>query len=214
MTQRPVQPRTAPDTTPRLVRSRHTIPVIPPFRLDLTVSALRRLPTNVIDVLTSDGRYLHAVPGSRPPSIVHVRQSAATALEVTIDADPADARDQRIIAQVARTLGVDRDLTEFYSLPTFGIGPLAWIPAPLSTRRPRRHESRTVLRASHPVSSGGCSNPRARARRGARACGGRRGLSYRVALRVRPARSRHRTGNDGPRDRRDRGCRGQWSNHA
>lgn len=39
----------------------HTIDVKPPYRLDLTVSALRRAPTNVVDVYTPDGRYLRAL---------------------------------------------------------------------------------------------------------------------------------------------------------
>lgn len=115
MMQPPVQSRAESASAPRLVRSSYTLPVVPPFRLDLTVSALRRLPTNVIDILTADGRYLHAVPGPRIPSIVQVRQASATELEVTIDADPAETDDrEQIIALVARTLGVDRDLTDFY----------------------------------------------------------------------------------------------------
>jgi DNA-3-methyladenine glycosylase II len=115
VTQSPLQSNTKSAGTPQLVRSSYTLPVVPPFRLDLTVSALRRLPTNLIDVLRTDGSYLHVVAGSRLPSIVRVRQATATELEVAIDADPADASDhQRIVALVARTLGVDRDLTEFY----------------------------------------------------------------------------------------------------
>jgi DNA-3-methyladenine glycosylase II len=98
------------------VRSRYTIPVVPPFRLDLTVSALRRLPTNPIDIITPDGRFLHAMPAVHHPAIVHARQSGAAELEVTIDADPLDETDHpRFISVIARTLGVDRDLTEFYA---------------------------------------------------------------------------------------------------
>ncbi len=115
MTQPPLQSNADPARAPRLVRSRYTIPVVPPFRLDLTVSALRRLPTNPIDVITPDGRYLHAMPAVHHPAIVHVRQSDGAQIEVTIDADPADSNGhQRILALVARSLGVDRDLTEFY----------------------------------------------------------------------------------------------------
>jgi hypothetical protein len=39
-----------------------------PYRLDLTVSALRRSPTNVVDVYTPDGRYLRALEGRTKPS--------------------------------------------------------------------------------------------------------------------------------------------------
>ncbi|HEU6453073.1 MAG TPA: hypothetical protein VFT57_16765 [Gemmatimonadaceae bacterium] len=115
MTQLPLQSNADSRGAPRLVRSGYTIPVVPPFRLDLTVSALRRLPTNPIDVITPDGRYLHAMPAVHHPAIVHVRQSGAAELEVTIDADPLDENDHpRIISVIARSLGVDRDLTEFY----------------------------------------------------------------------------------------------------
>jgi DNA-3-methyladenine glycosylase II len=115
VTQPPLHPNAESASTPRLLRSSYTIPVVPPFRLDLTVSALRRLPTNPIDVITPDGRYLHAMPAVHHPAIVHVRQSGAAQLEVTIDSDPVDENDhRRIIALVARTLGIDRDLTEFF----------------------------------------------------------------------------------------------------
>jgi DNA-3-methyladenine glycosylase II len=97
------------------VRSSYTLSVTQPFHLGFTVSALRRLPTNPVDVITPDGRYLHAMPATHHPAIVRVQQSAAAELELTIDAEAVDESDHpRIIALVARTLGVDRDLTEFY----------------------------------------------------------------------------------------------------
>ncbi len=108
MTQRPLHSCAESASIPRLVRSSYMLPVVPPFRLDLTVSALRRLPTNVIDVLTTDGRYLHAVPGSRLPSIVHVRQASATELEVAIDADPADAAGTGCFGRHAARPGTQR----------------------------------------------------------------------------------------------------------
>jgi len=47
------------------------LPVVPPFRLDLTVAALRRLATNPVDVLTPAGEYVRALAaatvGARPP---------------------------------------------------------------------------------------------------------------------------------------------------
>ena len=115
MTQRPAHQSVAANADERPARAPHTLPVSPPFRLDLTVSALRRLPTNPIDVLTADGRYLHAVPGPHRPRIVQVRQTNVAELEVTIDADPRDPIDhQEILSLVARTLGVNRDLSAFY----------------------------------------------------------------------------------------------------
>jgi DNA-3-methyladenine glycosylase II len=115
MTQPPVHPRTSPKVGERVTGTVHALPVVPPFRLDLTVSALRRLPTNPIDVFTADGRYLHAVPGPRHPRIVQVRQVSDAKLEVTIDADAEDTSDhQEFVTLVARTLGVSRDLSDFY----------------------------------------------------------------------------------------------------
>jgi DNA-3-methyladenine glycosylase II len=115
MTQLPAHPQAASNSGERGARTTHTLSVVPPFRLDLTVSALRRLPTNPIDVLTADGRYLHAVAGSHHPRIVQVRQTNPAELVVTIDADPRDTADhQAILSLVARTLGVNRDLSDFY----------------------------------------------------------------------------------------------------
>src|SRR5690348_7822755 len=51
-------------------RSRHAKSVVAPYRLDLTVSALRRLSTNVVDVLTPDGEYVRALAGAHSPVIV------------------------------------------------------------------------------------------------------------------------------------------------
>lgn len=95
-------------------RSRHELPVVAPFRLDLTASALRRVPTNVVDVITPDGEYLHAVAGAHGPLIARVAQQRPDVLDVTIDGDARDTADrERVLALVRRTLGVDRDLTPF-----------------------------------------------------------------------------------------------------
>ena len=48
----------------------HEIQVITPYRLDLTVSALRRMSTNLVDVYTPDGRYLRALGGFAEPGNV------------------------------------------------------------------------------------------------------------------------------------------------
>ena len=40
--------------------NRELLPVRPPFRLDLTADALRRLATNTVDVVTPDGAYYRA----------------------------------------------------------------------------------------------------------------------------------------------------------
>ena len=85
----------------------HQILVKPPFRLDLTVSALRRTPTNVVDVYTPDGRYLRALDGRTKPVIVSVTQPGRGALSVSVKGSRADIA--RAVACVRRILGTDRD---------------------------------------------------------------------------------------------------------
>lgn len=96
---------------PAAPRSRYEIPVLAPYRLDLTVSALRRLPTNIVDIFTPDGEYVRGLHGARGPVIVRVAQKGPETLAVTIDGD-ADEH-ARALALVRRILGVDRDLTPF-----------------------------------------------------------------------------------------------------
>src|SRR5207244_13619914 len=45
------------------------LPVVVPFRLDLTVAALRRTPQNLVDVLTADGRYVCVARGGARPLV-------------------------------------------------------------------------------------------------------------------------------------------------
>jgi DNA-3-methyladenine glycosylase II len=99
------------DTRPAASLSRHEIRVAVPYRLDLTVSALRRLSTNVVDVLTPDGQYVRALGGSREAVIARVTQVHPEALAVTLEGDEREHR--RALALVRRMLGVDRDLSHF-----------------------------------------------------------------------------------------------------
>jgi DNA-3-methyladenine glycosylase II len=92
-------------------RSRHELSVAGPFRLDLTVSALRRLSTNIVDVLTSDGQYIRALETSCGPVVARVAQVSPEALTVTIDGDPREHK--RALALVKRMLGIDRDVAYF-----------------------------------------------------------------------------------------------------
>src|SRR5690348_1631142 len=71
-------------------RSRHALSVVAPYRLDLTVSALRRLSTNVVDVLMPDGEYGRALAGAHGPVIVRAIQARPDALDVTIESDARD----------------------------------------------------------------------------------------------------------------------------
>jgi DNA-3-methyladenine glycosylase II len=90
----------------------HEIPVVTPYRLDLTVSALRRMKTNLVDVYTSDGRYLRALEGLVGPVIVSVTQRRADALVVSVSGSVGDTR--RALASVRRILGLECDLSDFY----------------------------------------------------------------------------------------------------
>jgi DNA-3-methyladenine glycosylase II len=92
-------------------RSQHECPVAVPYRLDLTVSVLRRLSTNVVDVLTSDGEYVRALGGSREPVIARVTQVHPGGLVVRLEGDERDHG--RALALVRRILGVDRDVAQF-----------------------------------------------------------------------------------------------------
>lgn len=100
-----------PESRPASARSRHDLPVVTPYRLDLTVSALRRLSTNVVDVLTPEGQYVRALGDAHRRMIVRVTQERPDALAVAIDGVAAEHA--RALALVRRILGVDRELTHF-----------------------------------------------------------------------------------------------------
>jgi DNA-3-methyladenine glycosylase II len=102
----------SPKVTSAPARSSYEVEVLEPYRLDLTVHALRRLSTNVVDLLTPAGEYLRARPGARGPVIVRATQKEASRLTVTIEGAPAEHA--RALAAARRMLGVDRDLTPFY----------------------------------------------------------------------------------------------------
>ncbi len=95
----------------RQVASEVAIPVRRPYRLDLTVNALRRLATNLVDIFTADGRYLRAIDGAHGVMVLSVVQRTPDALTVTLDGDRRDRA--AALALVSRTLGVDRDLAHF-----------------------------------------------------------------------------------------------------
>ena len=91
----------------------YEIRVVAPYRLDLTVSALRRLSTNVVDLLTPQGGYVRALAGFRRPVIVRAAQEGhAGTLSITIDGDARD--DAAVLDVVRQTLATDRKLTSFY----------------------------------------------------------------------------------------------------
>ena len=91
----------------------HELPVVPPYRLDLTVSVLRRLSSNVVDLLTPEGMYVRALSGFAQPVIVRARQvTRRRALSVTIEGNARN--DPAVLALVGQMLGVDRDVRQFY----------------------------------------------------------------------------------------------------
>jgi DNA-3-methyladenine glycosylase II len=96
---------------PGVSHSRHEIPVTAPYRLDLTVSLLRRLSTNLVDVLTPHGRYVRVLGESSEPVIARVTQARPGALIVTLQG--AEPERERAFPLVRRMLGVDRDLARF-----------------------------------------------------------------------------------------------------
>ena len=101
--------------TPRL-----TLDAIPPFRLDLTVWALRRRPANVVDQW--DGAvYRRAVKRVNAVVELEVRQLGsleAPKVSVSAAATPGTAAPPRswTAATVKRLLGLNLDLRDFYGL--------------------------------------------------------------------------------------------------
>ena len=90
----------------------YDIPVVMPYRLDLTVSVLRRLSTNVVDLLTPEGLYVRALSGWPGPVIVratHIRHE--NLLSVTIQGEASEHAGA--LMTVRQMLGVDRNLMDF-----------------------------------------------------------------------------------------------------
>jgi DNA-3-methyladenine glycosylase II len=97
---------------------RFTLRPRPPFRLDLTVWALRRRAHNVVDVF-DDGVWRRVLVVGKSPVGVAVRQTRAgerPEIEVRISAARPDAVKAEVAAIVTRMLGIDRDLSDFYGL--------------------------------------------------------------------------------------------------
>jgi DNA-3-methyladenine glycosylase II len=81
-----------------------------PFRLDLTVDALRRLASNVVDVV-SDGAYYRALSDEKGTTLLAIRSYADGAIEIRATGRQA----KRWLPAVARMLGTQVDLTEWYA---------------------------------------------------------------------------------------------------
>ncbi|MBL0311598.1 MAG: DNA-3-methyladenine glycosylase 2 family protein [Holophagaceae bacterium] len=108
-----------------LANAQYEVAVTAPYRLDLTVSVLRRLSTNIVDVLTPQGHYVRALGGFDNPIIVRVEQQRLATLTATIEGQIADH--PRALTILRRMLGVDRELSYFDHAATSipWLGPLA-----------------------------------------------------------------------------------------
>lgn len=90
---------------------RYEVPVAEPYRLDLTVCVLRRLSTNLVDVLTPQGVYLRALGDALRPMLVRVSSQQLGTLFVTLEGERRGHL--RALETVRRMLGTDRTLREF-----------------------------------------------------------------------------------------------------
>jgi DNA-3-methyladenine glycosylase II len=93
---------------------------VPPFRLDLTVWALRRRAKNVVDVW-SEGKYTRVVPGGKSPVAVSVTQQGTSqkpsvVLTLESSSEIMPAMREFIARRFRRSLGLDIDLAQFYRI--------------------------------------------------------------------------------------------------
>ena len=94
-----------------LAVARYELPVAEPYRLDLTVTVLRRLSTNVVDVLAPEGVYLRLLHFDDHSMLVRVTAEKPGALTITLEG--ARRHHPRALETVRRMLGTDRTLKEF-----------------------------------------------------------------------------------------------------
>lgn len=81
-----------------------------PYRLDLTVDALRRLAANVVDVAGDDGLYRRALRDHRGTNLLEVRQAGVRSLALRIAGPGAE----RWLPAAQRMLGTNVRLDEWY----------------------------------------------------------------------------------------------------
>src|SRR5208282_4362440 len=95
-----------------------TLAARPPFRLDLTVWALRRRAHNVVDRF-EDGVWRRVLVIGNAPVAIAVRQTrrgSRPEIEVRIFAARPQAIKAEASAIMTRMLGLERDLSDFYRL--------------------------------------------------------------------------------------------------
>jgi DNA-3-methyladenine glycosylase II len=91
--------------------ARMQLPVRAPFRLDLTVDALRRLAANAVDVVGSDGTFYRAVRDERGSALLAIRGAGPRSVEVRATGRAA----RRWLPLVQRMLGTETDLRDWYA---------------------------------------------------------------------------------------------------
>ncbi len=89
--------------------TRDIIPVTQPYRLDLTVDALRRLAANVVDVVGPDGAYYRALSHAGKTAALRVTQREDGPLELQTSARDTHA----IVPTVQKMLGTEFDITDW-----------------------------------------------------------------------------------------------------
>jgi DNA-3-methyladenine glycosylase II len=107
--------------------AQYEVPVAEPYRLDLTVSVLRRLSTNLVDVLTPEGVYLRVLGDVNRPMLVRVSSQQPGTLCVTLEGERRTH--QQALKTVHRMLGIERTLQEFDQ----GAARISWL-RPLALR--------------------------------------------------------------------------------
>jgi hypothetical protein len=88
-------------------QTQYRIRVAAPFRLDLTVSALRRLSTNIVDLITADAEYVRVFGGTGRPVITRVKQVSAEELLVDFEGglDQFPMNDSSVVRNLAFVAG-------------------------------------------------------------------------------------------------------------
>jgi|SRR5579884_836125 len=110
--------------------------VRPPYRLNFTVDALRRLAANVVDVVGEDGIYRRALADARGTNLIEVTQPSARSVRLRI----AGRSGARWVPAVERMLGVHVRLDEWYRRAA-PFPWLAYLARELKGLRPPRYPS-------------------------------------------------------------------------
>ncbi|MDQ2866307.1 MAG: hypothetical protein M3R51_08780 [Candidatus Eremiobacteraeota bacterium] len=115
---------------------RAQLPVLPPYRLDFTADALRRLAANVVDIVDSDGAYYRYLADGKRRSLVRAVQIDETTLEI----QASEKNDDWVLPIVSRMLGTQADLQSWYRRSA-SIPWLAYLASELRGLKPPQYAS-------------------------------------------------------------------------